>query len=571
MPPRRGSRSASGIDLSDHADAESDSDEQDVASSSAAGGFLFITDTGQKRQSRKKQERKTLRAHVMHNYLEKNHAEKQEPEATLSSVMPSKKERPASRTTVSSGQKMRFRLVSDGLQQRSPYRHPNGKKRNKPRNDAADSKRVLDSQTSTVGFPTALRHIPGYPLTLLNPQTIDPFGTLAIELNTKDEIFLHRFSKLNRYPWCPINGQSDWSIFAVSDQLVFHATMYSWGMHFRHRTPAPRHDEEVQVIQHKLAAISLINDRLSDPDAATGDATIAAVAALTNIALISDSYPEASKHMRGMDAIIAKRGGLSTLGSGVQLHLRRLLSWNDLIYSEVFDEKLRFPPIEVRDEAWGAFQPTDGSTSLPGLSYTELRAARVPRHEVLQLLDDIRGLCQAEQASPLLRIDEQGRMKRSDMFLRVEMRLRLIVQVDTRPGKNRWDATVWRAASLAAMMFTHHHLRGNPLKYRHFPVLSMQLYDTLRSMSEELTEFDFAPGLLIWVLSTGAVVSTNVGGAHQSFVTMLTRACMRYGLTNWDQYRWMLCGFLWTGEADEKRYSRLWQEVQQSMLAGYQK
>ncbi|KAI1609475.1 hypothetical protein EDD36DRAFT_71659 [Exophiala viscosa] len=427
--------------------------------------------------------------------------------------------------------------------------------------------RIRDCSQSGSKSSTAL-YVPGYPLTLLEPQAIDPFGTLAVELNTKDEIFLHRFYKLDRYPWCPINGQSDWSIFAVSDQLVFHATMFSWGMHFRHRTPAPKHDEEMQVIQHKLAAISLINSRLSDPEAATSDATIAAVAALTNIALVIDSYPEASKHMRGLEAIVKMRGGLSTLGSGVQLHLQRLISWNDLIYSEVFDEKLRFSPIEVWDEAWGTFQQPDESTSLPGLSYTELRAARVPRHDVLELLGDIQGLCRLEQTSPLLQTDEQGRMRRGDMFHRIERRLRLIVQADTAPGKNRWDATVWRAVSLTALVFTHHHLRGNPLKYRHFPVLSMQLHDTLLTMSEDLSEFAFAPILLLWVLSTGAIVSSNVEAVHQSFVTMLSRACVRYGLVEGDQFLWNMSGFLWIGEADEKRSSELWQEMERSMRQG---
>ena len=42
----------------------------------------------------------------------------------------------------------------------------------------------------------------------------------------------------------------------------------------------------------------------------------------------------------GLSAVINMRGGLLSLGDGVQTHLQRLISFNDLIYSELFDEEL---------------------------------------------------------------------------------------------------------------------------------------------------------------------------------------------------------------------------------------
>ncbi len=337
--------------------------------------------------------------------------------------------------------------------------------------------------------------------------------------------------------------------------------MFSWGMHFRHRRPIPDPQEELRTLQHKVAAISLINDRLSDAKQAANDETIAAVAALTNIALVIDAYPEANKHMAGLWAIVQMRGGLSSLASTVQQHLQRLISWNDLIYSEVFDEKLRFPPIDVWDETWTTLHLQSRLRSLPGLSRTELKAAGVPRHEVLGLLDDIRVLCDAEQLSPLSATNEEGRMRRGDMFHRIERKLRVITQDNTASKKGRWDATVWRAVSLAALIFTHHHLRGNPLKYRHFNVLSMQLYDTLLTMDEDLVELDFAPALFIWILSTGAVVTTSYAAVHSSFMFMLAKACVKFGLVEYHRFQSTLRDFLWSGKADETRYAKLWTEV----------
>ncbi|EXJ66277.1 uncharacterized protein A1O5_10429 [Cladophialophora psammophila CBS 110553] len=541
----------------------------------AQGGFLFVASTGQKQKDRK--QLRTLRAHVMHNYLERSHAEQQTADpkkATVVSFAGNRLQTDRQRAAATGGQKMRFRMRSGELELRYPHRLRKGKKKTDRTIEVGDKdagtelpKDKTESLVSTRREGAAESgFVPGMPVTWIGSRNIDVFGVLPVRLTEEDDARLYLFRHYERYPWCPINGQSTWSEFAISDQLVFHATMYSWGVHFRHRRPIPDSQEETKTLQHKLAAISLINDRLSHSQQAASDETIAAVAALTNIALVMDSYAEATKHMAGLHAIVEMRGGMSSLSSGVQQHLQRLISWNDLIYSEVFDEKLRFPPIEVWDESWAAFQRRNLSGALPGLSRAELRAAGVPRHKVLDLLNDIRNLCGAEQTNPLRTTGEEGRMRRGDMFHRVERKLRLIVQADTAPGNNRWDATVWRAVSLAALLFTHHHLRGNPLKYRHFSVLSTQLYDTLLTMDEDLTELDFAPAMLIWILSTGALTST-LAAVHASFVFMLGKACHRHGLLDYDQYQGTISQFLWTGQADQSRHSQLWLELEPSLQA----
>ncbi|OAL39026.1 hypothetical protein AYO20_01777 [Fonsecaea nubica] len=548
--------------------------QQETDNAPSEGGFLFIASTGQNTQKDRKQMR-TMRAHVMRNYLERSHAEQQDTESKNFSVLsfPGTRiqtERHAAGAT--GGQKMRFRMRSGELELRNSHRERKGKRRADPRQEKAGNPAGLElSRDRTASALNAQQtaaaesgFVPGMPVTWLGSRRIDVFGVLPVHLDEGDEARLYLFRHYERYPWCPINGQSNWSQFAISDQLVFHATMYSWGVHFRHRRPVPDAQEEMKTLQHKLAAISLINDRLSDPQQAASDETIAAISALTNIALVMESYPEASKHMDGMRAVVELRGGMSSLRSGVQQHLQRLISWNDLIYSEVFDEKLRFPPIEVWDESWAGFQHHSISGPLPGLSRDELRAAGAPRHQALDLLNDIRELCNAEQLNPLRSTSEEGRMRRGDMFHRIERKLRLIVQGDTASGNNRWEATVWRAVSLAALLFTHHHLRGNPLKYRHFNVLTTQLYDTLMTMDEDLRELDFAPTMLIWMLSTGAVTST-LAAVHAAFVFMLGKACRRYGLLDYDGFRRTLGQFLWTGQADQLRYHALWLELGPSL------
>ena len=532
------------------------------------GGFMFVTSTGPELKQNRQQLR-TLRGHVMHNYLEKRDTDKRplEPNKPARISLRPVPERPV----IAGGQKMKFRMRLGELEQRHPYRYRKGKKSEKkdhPGNSDVDSTKASPKASSVANHAQVVLDsgfVPGIPVTWLGARKLDVFGVLPVQMNEADADSLRMFRDYERYPWCPINGQNLWSSFAISDQLVFHATMFSWGMHFRHRRPVPDPEEEMKTLQHKVAAISLINERIADTTKAANDETVAAVAALTNIALIIDSYSEANKHMTGLWAIVEMRGGLSSLRSSVQQHLQRLISWNDLIYSEVFDEKLRFPPVDVWDESWSTFQRQGHTESLPGLSLADLRAAGVPRHPVLQILEDIRDLCDAEQTNPLRRTSEEGRMRRGDMFHRIERKLRVIIQGDTSAGNSRWDATVWRAVSLAALIFTHHHLRGNPLKYRHFNVLSTQLYDTLLTMDEDLAELNFGPELTIWILSIGAVVTGLQGVVHASFIFMLGKACVRHGLMDFDSFRWMLGQFLWTGDADEARYSRLWEELTPSL------
>ncbi|ETI19673.1 hypothetical protein G647_08686 [Cladophialophora carrionii CBS 160.54] len=549
-----------------------DIDQQDAMDARVQAQFVFIASTGHKTKPDRQQLR-TLRGHVMHNYLERRDAGKQEGEADKAGGVALNTAHSHGRDSehgMSGGQKMRFRMRSGELELRHPYRYRTGKKR-KQRNTSedereGDSTANVSSAITERQVATDSGFVPGMPVTWLGSRKIDVFKVLPVQMDQGDETSLFLFQQYERYPWCPINGQSSWSSFAISDQLVFHATMFSWGMHFRHRRPVPDPQEEMKTLQHKVAAISLINDRLSDLEQAANDETVAAVAALTNIALVIDSYPEASKHMAGLWAIVQMRGGLSSLKSNVQQHLQRLISWNDLIYSEVFDEKLRFPPIEVWDESWGTLerrQTTSGS--LPGLSREELDTAGVPHHQVVGLLSDIRDLCDAEQISPLRLTNDQGRMRRADMFHRIERKLWVIVQGDTTLGDNHWSVTIWRAVSLSALLFTHHYLRGNPLKYRHFNVLSIQLYDTLLAMDQDLTELDFAPSLLIWMLGTGAVTTSLSPVVHASFIFMLGRACVKHGLVDYDRFRWTLSQFLWTGEADELRYSKLWHELEPAM------
>jgi len=563
MPPKRSqgpppvgeapTRVEEPIDRSNNATSET------LNGEGALGGFLFIASTGQKSGPRDRKQLKTVRTHVMHNYLDRTSAKDASDKLHPSETEPQNVVGKA-KAGSSAGQKMRFRLTSGGLELRHPHRLRKSKRRPQEADNQGEPQAIPNPEDES-------DVIPSLPITWLSASRNDPFDTLPARLNESDEILLSRFRTVERWPWCPINGQGLWPQFAYSDQLVFHATMYSFGMHFKCRIhkgntiPSLDPEEDMRIIQHKLAAISLINDRLSDERQAVSDGCIAAVATLTNIALVLDSHEEAKKHMQGLSAVINMRGGLLSLGDGVQTHLQRLISFNDLIYSELFDEELRFPPlVEVWNGAWAALELPESSGSLPGLSRAELDYFKIHPHPVLEVLEEIRQLCYSEQTKPLEQASDTARMIRADVCLKLERRLRLFIQSEAPPATSAIDGPFWKATALAALIHVHRSLRGNPLRYRHFKVLTMQLYDTLLTMDDGLPELDFSPSMAVWILNTGVFTCLSPV-VRSEFLEMLRKACMRFGLVTWPTFHRTVSRFLWMGEADEQRYRELWEEL----------
>jgi len=176
-------------------------------------------------------------------------------------------------------------------------------------------------------------------------------------------------------------------------------------------------------------------------------------------------------------------------------------------------------------------------------------------------------LCHAEEQWPLRTLDEHNRMQRADMFMRIENRLMVILQVTTSISDNQWSATrvVWRTTALTTLIFVHHFLRGSPLRYRHFGVLVPQLHQALSAVKGSFRELAFARSLLFWVLSVGAVTSSAMD-CHTWFIHRLAEISAMYSM-GWHELRSLLKGFLWAGDADEQRYLEVWRSVERAHAA----
>jgi hypothetical protein len=575
-------------------------------------GFLFVSVTGEHAQPDDPKARKVIRTHVMRNYLEHTSDEpNKSPVATIQPI-------PAP----VAGQKLRFRLKKDKLEQSLPLRSRvkpvtrpkgNAERREKENEAAAPGAGYLhESEISpvTVGNVHSPRATPvapnrggvkspllswvqttselrpnlledpfstsdqevesALPTSLLHwfgNSRIDPLGVLPVELTPFDELLVDRFQNYMSESWCPISGQSAWFLFAINDELLFHATLYNWAMHFADAANDRSFASQPGIMRHKLTAIHMINEKLSDPVEAVRDESLGAVVAIINAEVAHGSAEESERHMVGLRAMVDMRGGIETLCHGIGGLLQRLIGWTDLNYAELHSTPLMFTEENchwdrVRAEAGWSGPSSNRFHDTSNVAALDPYPAK--QTQVIPLLREIRDLCEEVARRPLLSMSEHEKMRRSDRFHALERRLRIVaersIDDNIRDAEHKGDL-VWRSCASAGLLYVHHFLRGLPLAYRQFDTLCQDLWFTLVEIADVEQAWNFAPELLMWVLSVGAILTTT-RPQHQWFVDSLAAASATFGYDEWIQYREAIQSFLWVEKHDDERYFSVWQAVE---------
>jgi hypothetical protein len=422
-------------------------------------GFLFVSVTGEHAQPDDQKTRKVIRTHVMRNYLQHTSDEpNKRPVATIQPI-------PAPAV----GQKLRFRLKKDKLEQSLPLRS-RVKPAARPKGNAERREKENKAATPSAGYPheykispVTVRNVhsprvtpvapnrggvknpllswaqttgelrpdlfedpfstldqevelalPTSPLHWFGNSRIDPLGVLPVELTPFDEVLVDRFQNYMPESWCPVSGQSAWFPFAINDQLLFHATMYNWTMHFADAAHGGSFASHPGNMRHKLIAIHMINEKLSDPVEAVRDENLGAVVAIINAEVAYGSAEESERHMAGLRAMVDMRGGIETLGDGIGGLLQRLVGWTDLNYAELHGGPLIFTNENcdwdrVRAEAgWsGPSSNCFDDTS----NVAALDPCPAKQTQVIPLLREIRDLCEEVARRPLLSMPEREKMR----------------------------------------------------------------------------------------------------------------------------------------------------------------
>jgi hypothetical protein len=392
----------------------------------------------------------------------------------------------------------------------------------------------------------------------LGASGLDPFGVLPLNLTAGEEQLLSRFSHYQKWPWCPVSGQNLWPRFALSGKLIFSTTMYAWSMAFRSRLTGSNLstwlENNPEVLKHKLTTIRLVNRSLQDVKTAVNDQTVAAVAALANIELVFEGRCETTTyHMKGLRDLVALRGGLHTLRTPLQGLIRRLISWTDLIYAGLYEQRLHFPRVELWDVGW----QTLDQLSLPGspvcLAPIQIKQSGIADHEVIEILEITRQLSLAYRRRPPRYEAEPHRMQHADKCMALETRLNGIIHSTSLPSPfpgDPWSRPVWRSTALATMLYVHHFLRGVPLNMPQFQVWTEQLQEALSEPQDAFGQLAFAKALLLWILSVGSIAST-VANTRAFFVGRLAATCLQYNL-DLEKLDNILSVFIWTGDKNDE-------------------
>ncbi|KAL8947116.1 MAG: hypothetical protein Q9222_006571 [Ikaeria aurantiellina] len=137
--------------------------------------------------------------------------------------------------------------------------------------------------------------------------------------------------------------RSTWFPMVVADRATLDVVVLTAASHYVsiHRT-----DCKVDVLYKlKQDAISSINRSMRDPELATSDQIIAAVAKLAAYeAIFAADKTQYHIHMKGLTKMVELRGGLSTLGlNGL---LARMLLWIDLNGAFILNTGLYFSHID---------------------------------------------------------------------------------------------------------------------------------------------------------------------------------------------------------------------------------
>lgn len=523
--------------------------------------YLFVNSTGGDKIKNESQRR----SHVM------QHRSNHDAFKLSTDQIPTNHQDPAS-----AGKRLRFRLgrcEADELRSlRTSRKSAKVSALNKSKALFTDSKPLefassdTQAQRSYAAGSAAFRAVPpsNCPTALVGVSRLDPFDSLPLKLHRWDETLLYHYFHESRYPWCPVNAQSPWRSFALSDELVLHATIYAWSRGFAEvvdeQFVALWQDDNPNILKHKLSMISLVNLRLRNPHEVIKDETLAAVVIMTHTELVSGSQWIASKHMNGLKSILDIRGGLNTLVSPTQTLLQRFIMWIDIVYSELYNTPPMFLSACVGDQTLpNPDQHLWPASKLPLLA-EQFKAAQIPSYRIVSLLQKVLHLCSEEQQRYLGDLSEYELMQRADRFRPVERDLLDVVLSEDLPGNSRLSNILRTIIAVSTLMFVHYFLHGSPPKHCQYQALGGRLRSLLTEISDDLQELAFNRSLLFWILSVGAVTTSKT--AHQIWFIRKLRQITSSQSIGWLELRSLLMNFLWTGSNDEARYHEMWHLVE---------
>jgi len=306
--------------------------------------------------------------------------------------------------------------------------------------------------------------------------------------------------------------------------------------------------ESSEAIVLSTQAIQSVNSRLGDPVLSTSDGVVTAILAFCCHTIMFNDVPGSSTHLKGLEEIIRRRGGLGTLNSSPSM--RMVLFWVDTNYAFMTDSVPRFP------------RPDDLLPTIDArpIGNATLRLAPPCATEDLTFaINDLYGLNQL-----IIDRNEGGQIWLDGLFAWsyvVPLLHRILSTKYDHPGQvaYRTGALLYIAAirrRFGVKFLTHVQIRN--------------LKDSMTVILQDIEVVGYDPSVLLWLLILGSTLS-KMKEEHEWFVSKTAQLIFTMGYWSWEEAISYVRGVLWIDSLLQPELEALRQEISTIMWDSYRR
>lgn len=151
--------------------------------------------------------------------------------------------------------------------------------------------------------------VPATPISVLGQGRIDPFTRYPIHMSKGEYWLLDQVNSSKDL--CFKNLRERWLPLAINDAGAFHQYLSNASLNLAIRKGEETND--LVALAHHSLAIRTVNSELADPSRSTSDDIIASILQFICYCICRDDFTSVKIHVKGLNKIIALRGGVSAL------------------------------------------------------------------------------------------------------------------------------------------------------------------------------------------------------------------------------------------------------------------
>ncbi|KAF7588871.1 hypothetical protein BBP40_005056 [Aspergillus hancockii] len=372
------------------------------------------------------------------------------------------------------------------------------------------------------------------PLTLLDASRSDPFGTFPVDTSHRSrELWDHMYDGT-----CVMfRTMLDIGFLGIARESIALSQLLSTAS--RHLEHLRGNDNDRDCHKYTIKATSLLQQRLRHPSVCATDEVVAAVLAFCCDANIRRHPELLNIHMDGLSHILNCRGGIMSLDSSPLL--RVMLYWVDINGSYLQDGNPRyaqpFANLEIRSQLSLTFLDQAGQAS-----DDESPTLGVALSQVWYSLQELNEIIQAELSS--------RELWRDVLFpgFHISPILHALISLPRGTIYDSVDARIGECLRLAKIIYLTE-LRG---KFG-IDTIPGELYGSkLRLLLQDGNIIILGTRSrvhLAWALTVGACASCLNQDLRDCFTPLLSRMISLMGLKSFHDFKNMITGFLWSGDA----------------------